>query len=181
MPRFSTANLDDKFKFGNKNNNPVNNVLLWRASVKKDNEMLHVSPDEAKNPHVQVNPYRGLLSRPVKNEDRNPAVANKLQDLDALLKREQHKRAALERKLNQVLGQSEKDCAGLIQADEKARARSSLLSGGGAPPAKGRRRRIIRLRLPRTKPPPLTSSAGPSQVSYKNRQTLSHSPANYSF
>ena len=197
MSRFSTANLDNKFKFGSKFNNPVNNELLWRASVAQDNRRRGVSATEALQPHVQVNPYRNLLRTTVGKQHRpstttsDAAVANKLGDLQSLINKERERSAALDQQLSRVLGSSKQRYAHLIDAHQHESGRSAVShrrhhsAAGPSHQQQQRRqkrqpRRRLKLKLPRTKPPPI-GDGSPSKVSYKNRQMLSHNLMNYAF
>jgi len=166
MSRFSTANLNNKFTFGNKHNNPVNNVLLWRSTINQENKLRKISNSDAQNPHIEVNPYRGLISR-AQTPKQHPEVATRLQNLDLLLKKQSQKSTELDKKLDRILGRSQKVYADLIEEHERPRKQD-----------KPRRKR--RLRLPKTKrPPPLPTGSG--QVSFKNRQVMSHNLMNYAF
>ena len=146
MSRFSTANLDNKFKFGNKNNNPVNNELLWKTTIEHENHVRRISKEDSRNPHVEVNPYRNLLGNNGQKEKQNKDVAQKLSLLQSLLQKEKVKRTALERQLDDVLGNSESRYSHLLDGHRRSVARASRNSHRRSVRVGSAKRR---LRLPR--------------------------------
>ena len=168
MSKFSTANLGNKFTFGNKHNNPVTNELLWKATIALENRVRKISKEDGKAPHVEVNPHRNLLKPPT-TADSDPAVSEKLTKLQQMLKQEQKQNSALQRKLDRALASSQRKYSHLLDELERP------------PSSKSQRKKKTRqgTRLPKSPPPPIVNGNG--QVSLKNRQVMSHNLMNYAF
>ena len=208
MSRFSTAHLQNKFTFGNKHNNPVNNELLWRASVARDNKWRKLSADEAKTPHVEVNPFRGLLGRHAgaaaaaaataaaaaaavaAAAPAAPAAAAAAEDTaNKVTAREQvvSKLRDLDILLRTESERSRKLDRQLTATLESSEVRfADLVEEHQRPRASSasvrpNARRRLNLKLPRTKPSSMDPGPSSGQVSLKNRQVRSHNLMNYTF